>query len=314
MPADTAKHNAGLQLATPGRRYVELAQAAKEAGMSGIVRSICDASFSSALGAITGRIAEVLRGACLPRALNPDATGRVNCNVVEILPEGVTCAEQAPLGRDATPLRIDTINGVDRQVCTVNQLVPTQADRDNHRGPDGTGWYYDDYTADTLDKCPGDSDDDKQRISFSDGAGPYPGSDIRPECLQPVQGGGLTGPDIFKACDPAAPVETSVCSWTGAEATEQAGEFIVRYNLDRDAFIDAQSGALTAQAHFCEAGSRTCQITCDSAAQCPGGFVCYDPETDGSQCQDPSHPCFCLNPTCSSESSSGGATSPDAGM
>jgi len=37
----------------------------------------------------------------------------------------------------------------------------------------------------------------------------------------------------------------------------------------------------------------TCQPRCASAADCPGGFTCYD--ADGSEGPAPS---LCINPTC----------------
>ncbi len=41
----------------------------------------------------------------------------------------------------------------------------------------------------------------------------------------------------------------------------------------------------------CDTETNTCQLTCESNVQCPGGFACFDENEDGSS--------YCVNPTCS---------------
>jgi hypothetical protein len=40
----------------------------------------------------------------------------------------------------------------------------------------------------------------------------------------------------------------------------------------------------------CDPASNTCQLTCESNVQCPGGFACFDESGDGTS--------YCVNPTC----------------
>ena len=41
----------------------------------------------------------------------------------------------------------------------------------------------------------------------------------------------------------------------------------------------------------CDPSSNTCQLSCESDVECPGGFTCYDASEDGNS--------YCVNPTCS---------------
>ena len=40
----------------------------------------------------------------------------------------------------------------------------------------------------------------------------------------------------------------------------------------------------------CDPASNTCQLTCETDVQCPGGFACFDASGDGNS--------YCVNPTC----------------
>jgi hypothetical protein len=40
----------------------------------------------------------------------------------------------------------------------------------------------------------------------------------------------------------------------------------------------------------CDGETNTCQLTCDSNVQCPGGFACFDASGDGNS--------YCVNQTC----------------
>ncbi len=231
----------GTGLAFPPVRMVRVGQELEARGANTTIQSICQDNFTGALNAIIKKIADVLGGACLPRALNPDATGRVNCDVVEVLKEGSTCAEFEAQGR----VFARTQDG--QEVCRINQLVPAGSI------PSGQGWYYDNFTADTLTRC----SDTPQRISFSPGAEPRAGSTIRLECLQPV---GMGGGDEVEAGSPCA----------------------------GDGDCNAMPGGNPLR---CEATSNTCQFSCITDADCPGGFRCVDPLGGDNV--------YCVNPTCS---------------
>ncbi|MCB9614877.1 MAG: hypothetical protein H6722_20775 [Sandaracinus sp.] len=49
---------------------------------------------------------------------------------------------------------------------------------------------------------------------------------------------------------------------------------------------------VTGRALGCDPGTNTCQPTCETNADCAGGFVCYAPEGATTP--------FCVNPTCDS--------------
>ncbi len=287
--------NENLQWAAPGRRFVQLADAITDVGMNAVIRSICTDDFGPAMQTILERIGDVLRGACLPRPLNPDATGQVNCDVVEILPVGVTCAQRAQVGgRDPTPIRTETAaSGGVREVCRVTQRVPV-----GDVVPTEPGWFYDDFSTTVMNDCPPDQ---QQRIGF---IGPDPIGDVRLECLQPVQGGGLDSADISTPC-----VGNAQCELT---TVEQMDEFVFRYNLDRTRFIDGDGTLTGTQPMACEGATRTCQIGCGDASDCPGGFVCLDP-TDNSSDDCGSTACFCANPTCVVGGAGGGGTGGGSG-
>ncbi len=163
----------GRGLAFPPRRIVRVAQQIEAAGGNSIVQSICQANFSPALNAIIEKIANALKGACLPRDLVPNEHGKVGCDVVEVLAPDKHCSEVP--GRELIRNEPDG-----REVCRVTQLA---GDRTSGAPPSGDGWYYDDFTADTIDRCGADG----QRISYTDRAEPITGTLVRLECLQPVQ-------------------------------------------------------------------------------------------------------------------------------
>lgn len=252
--------------AVPPRRFVQVAEGLEAAGAGVVVQSICQNSFAGALGVIVGKIGDALAAACLPRALNPDATGKVNCDVVETLPEGQTCAGNVSRGRypyacqdlsdgdndgvpDCVGVEATTtdVNGATREICRITQVVA-----DGTCAVSGVGWYYDTCSADLLATCGMDS----QRIAFSsDATKPAQGSIIRLECLQPVQG---TAGEVSIATPCGA--DPAIC----------------------DTMIEGFSQMLT-----CDAESNTCQAPCTEDAHCIGGFVC---DVLGSG--------YCVNPTC----------------
>lgn len=236
--------------AAPARRIVETAQ---RFGANGIVQSICQDDFGPALEAIINKIASFLDRVCLPRALNPDENGQVQCDVIQQLPSfelphdgPVHCADV--VGVDPTPLRIT--NG--REECRM-----TQVDVVDDVVQTGEGWYYDNFSDAVRQHCRLTTT--PQRIAFTPAAIPVNGAQVHLECLQRVQSTGSASGniDIGTFCDPTASAD--MC----------AGSVV---------------GGL-----FCEASTRTCQIACTNDASCPSSFLCLqsDSATPQSYCVNP---------------------------
>ena len=236
----------GRGVAFPPRRIVEVA---KGFGENGIIQSICQNSLSGALDAIIAKIANALGNVCLPRKLNPDETGAVGCDVVEVIPppgtfEGqpTSCADLGGIDPDGTQ-RTDPDGSI---VCPVKQLttaggVPAPGD----------GWYYDDFSPETVTSCGATG----QRIAFTPGAIPPNGVTVNLECLQRIQGsGGGAGTDVQVGsfCDPASDICPGAAGMTLA----------------------------------CEPISRTCQVACMTTADCPSSLVC-DVASGSGFCRNP---------------------------
>ncbi|MEM8608567.1 MAG: hypothetical protein AAGF92_15800 [Myxococcota bacterium] len=240
-------------VAVPGRRVVEVARGLAEGttGVGTVVESICAADYAPALNAIVERIASALRQLCLPRPLTRDAENLVGCEVREVQPEGVTCAE-AGRGRETDPVG----NEDGREVCRIEQL-PASAELGV---PSGEGWFYDDFTSETLSAC--SFNDEQQRVSFVSGSEPVSGARIRFECLQAAPPSEI---DIGWPCS-----NDNDCERSPESLQEQ---------------YDRPDLTLS-----CDAGTNTCQLDCESDATCPGGFSCFDADDDGTS--------YCVNPTC----------------
>jgi len=243
----------GRGLAFPPRRMVTVAQ---QFAPNAVVQSICQDDFGPALDAIIKKIADVLGKVCLPRALNPDATGRVGCEVVEVLPstgDFTRCDQVA--GRTFTRMSDPGLGEPEgHEVCTVDQ-VP---------GGAGAGWYYDNGT-EAIMRCPATT---PQRIAFTAGAEPPAGTDVRLECLQPVQ--------TLPGSAAGAVTLGTVCRGMPAGFCE---------------------GSAAVRGLFCDDTSSTCQLGCSSDADCVGaglsGFVC-----DVGLVTMVSSSAVCVNPTC----------------
>ncbi|MBW2462719.1 MAG: hypothetical protein JRH11_13800 [Deltaproteobacteria bacterium] len=234
---------AGRGLAFPPRRMVQVAKELSAAGAGGIVQSICQADFTPALDAIIAKIADVLGGACLPRELNPNEDGTVNCQVLETLPitgEVTRCDQIA--GR--TFLTTDADTG--GQVCEVLQLAALGG-----ASPTDPGWFYDNFTSEVLMRC-GEAADDGQRISYTSGNEPRTGTLVRLECLQPVQPTGAAGVrDIYSPCTSAT---DTVCPATDSTCARDL---------------------------ICDPESQEWQVECTTDASCPAGFRCVTGRADG---------------------------------
>ncbi|MCB9599842.1 MAG: hypothetical protein H6720_05740 [Sandaracinus sp.] len=247
-------------IAFPPRRIVSMLQGLEAGGANAILQTICQDSFTGALEAVVRKIADVLGGTCLPRALVRGAGDIVNCDVVEQLAPGRSCAEFP--GRTLRETVTDTVTGMAVEVCQVEQLPVA-----GEAVPAGDGWYYDDFSADVAERCSARP----QRIAFTQP--PATGTTVRLECLQTI---GNMGGGVGSEC--------------GAEG--------------------CPSGL------SCDGLTNTCQPTCETNADCAGGFVCWDfrsPSeactTDGDcmgvnrMCDPATFSCknrvnFCVNPTC----------------
>ena len=275
-PACTATDGSGS--AAPGRRIVETMKglADNNTGVGTVVESICAADYAPALDAIIDRIASALRQLCLPRPLNRDSNNLVGCEVREVQPEGQTCADAEARGREAVPVGMED----DREVCRVTQLPsdPTAG------VPSGLGWFYDDFTPETVNAC--SFNDEQQRVSFTEGAAPVTGARIRFECLQaaPPATEDVGWPCTQESmCDPnpdnCLPGEAVTKGDCEADPTNCCETRILEERYDRDNLE-----------LVCDTESNTCQLTCESDVECPGGFACYDASGDGNS--------YCVNPTC----------------
>ncbi|MFW5921522.1 MAG: hypothetical protein ACOCUS_06755, partial [Polyangiales bacterium] len=277
----------GRGLAFPPRRIVNVAQQLEMENANGIVQSICQDDFTPALQVIIDKIAEVLSGTCLPRDLNPNMEGLVECDVIEVLPtEGdfTECSQLRDQGRfpaNCAPDERPDCAGVERrvdedtggEVCVVQQL-PTGGSV-----PDGAGWYYDDFSDEVSESC----GEGGQRIAFTSGNEPETGVTLRLECLQNITGGG-TG-----ACGPGG--DQPACELGSPCASrEDCGMFLPSGER-------APGGT---QGMTCVDANSTCQAPCETDADCLeqnlGGYVCpSDAEMDELGLDDR----VCVNPTCS---------------
>lgn len=155
-PACTAPPEPGTtrpQVATPGRRLVELAGLLP----GSYVHSICADDFSPAISNLAALIGARIGQVCVARELEPRDDGSVDCVVREILPLGATC--ESFVAR--------TLHEVDREgraICEVAQAP----------GGAGAGWYYDVTNA----ECP--------TLAFTPGAEPALGATLELQCLLEV--------------------------------------------------------------------------------------------------------------------------------
>jgi hypothetical protein len=249
--ACVAESNAGR--ADPARRMVEVAKAF---GQNGVITSICEEDYGPALSAVISKIASKLSGACLPRELKVNAQGLVECTVVEIK------ASDDPKPCEATPGRTRSlddryIEGQRHKVCEVAQL-PVHG----RAVPAGLGWYYDNFSPDATQRC----QRDKQRIAFANGSPLSTNATARVECVQTVL-------DVTPNSQGAEAVNTP-CVDDGSDG------------LKGDA--KCASLSLPNQPLICVSG--TCQLACQSPAQCSPGFVCGPDALGRGYCTDPTCP------------------------
>ena len=284
MPMNTTIENR----AYPPRRLLEVTRGLVEAGVGGVVASICQAvdpdngdytaDFGPAVRSIAARIAASLPTSCLPRPLIRGGSGAVTCQILEVLPEGVTCAEQASRGRQAEPVRMDGT----REVCLVEQVIPTAAQIAADQEPTDLGWFYDDYLPSLAEDCQRFAEGNRQQVRFTTGAESVPGAKFRLECLSPVVPTGARA-DIGSPCPGFTQAD---CDLTGADliSLQMTGADLISLQSQYDR---------TNAALVCDDFTNTCQLGCATDADCPGGYVCYD-AAEGN----PGMNSFCISPTC----------------
>lgn len=256
--------------AYPPRRIVDVARGLDQAGAHGVVASICQsrdpdqgdfrADFTPAVDSILLAIENALPVGCTEDLLARRAGGEVNCEVLERLPAGVSCASQAGRGRDAVPVRVEGSGPSAREVCRVRQLVPTSADLGQQRSPSGAGWFYDDYTSTLPARCP----PDHQAIVFTPGAEVTVDAQMTMECLSEPPAG-VSRADVGTGCV----VNPRACELGGADLQSLRAQ----YRRPDATLVCAPSG--------------NCHLACTSEADCPGLMRC---ETIAGQslCVDPS--------------------------
>ncbi len=253
--------------AWPTRRIVEVAQGF---GENGVVQSICEESFATALDPIIQAISKQLGGVCLPRKLRRNANGLVECDVVWGMPGGRGC--DLPFLSPPPADQPQTGGGKNR--CVVEQVPvidPAASDPSMALEPGRQGWYYDDFSAERLRDCKGDPEN-LQRIAFTLFTGvhgeatadPPEGATVELRCLNEI--------------------------W-GPPLGEDSPEGMVGYECD----LDGECGGSPMR---CHPQARTCVIGCASDAECPNAWIC-DTELDTVFAQQAGF-ALCFNPICDS--------------
>ena len=271
--------------ADPARRIVETAWGLSQRGAAVSLASICDEDFGPAIDGVVARIADALNGACLPRDLNRDADGRVDCEVFEVLPAAGTTSGVTECARLGGRTLFETIevDGVMRERCRVTQL-----DRATGLAGSAPGWFYDDASAERAASC-GESG---QRIAFTEIARPALGSIVQLECIQTIGAAQTSGETT---CDE----DTGRCS---------LGMFCSPESDRCDTGTSLPSGGVTLA---CDQVERLCAAPCATDADCRTaglpGYAC-DRRTNGEAAGvtaselEPSVAAsvrgMCVNPTC----------------
>jgi hypothetical protein len=157
--------------AYPPVRLVETARGLAARGAHVTLSSICEPSFAPALEALAAELAAVQPIGCLPRPLARGSDGLLDCEMLELAPEGSPGCE-ARRGR----LHLDTVLDVGgaRELCRVMQVAP---------GSTEPGWYYDD-SLEAAERCGATP----QRVAFVDGAEPLANGETRLVCADVVMG------------------------------------------------------------------------------------------------------------------------------
>jgi hypothetical protein len=273
-----------LANAYPPRRIV---QVAKGFGANGVIQSICQDNFAPAMDAIIKTIAEQLPDVCLPRPLVRSSDGMVECNVIWELPRepmGTTptrCDERSYLSPPDSNRSAKGKSG--GAACKVTQLpVIGMAE------PTGTdGWFYDDFSEDTLAQCT--LYPDKQRITFTPGATPPSGVLVKLECLNETQSLPNTRTDLQQNIEqPAVGDGCDMVMLRGREVSNDDACVVL--------LAEPVNGSNEDRSLFCHLESRVCVQRCSTSAECPAAWVC---DTNADSIARAGH-AYCVNPTCGS--------------
>lgn len=286
-PSCTGMGSGANAESVPPRRIVRVAQGIENNGGNSVVTSICRQDFSRALQNIINKISEQLQTPCLPRELTRTSDGTVDCRVVEILPaegENSQCS-QIP-GRTGIPGRMQE----NREVCRVEQIAIEDPNNPTQPPADPPGWYYDDFSSGVIDSC----GQDGQRIAFTTGDEPRSGTTVELECFQTVDS------SASQQCTVNSP-----CSCGGGSCTSD------RFDGNLFQCDNRQAMGVTA--------SRTCQIACNTNADCLeqnlGGYVCDTRDASQTPLGPPpgNFEGWCVAPTCQSTAPGEGSGSGGGG-
>jgi hypothetical protein len=144
--------------AYPPRRIVEVA---KGLGENAIVQSICQDDFGPAMDGIIDLTSTRTRIECLPRALERDSKGKIDCELIwELAPGSADGCGIAPYLSDVSKSRSQT-GTRGGQNCKVTQLPVVSSGA----VPQGEGFYYDDFSAARELEC---RDGATTRIAYTD--------------------------------------------------------------------------------------------------------------------------------------------------
>ena len=268
--------------AEPARRIVEVARGF---GANGVVQSICQDSFLPAIDAIIDVIANQLSQVCLPRRLVRQSDGFVGCRVVWELPTNLatasvdapqSCADRGFLEPPQTGLLRNPDNGAIR--CEVTQLA-ISGNQEPAAGLEG--WFYDDFTATTQEKCTGAN---KQRVAFTANAVPPNGVVVQLECLnetQNVQANSDVNYQAYKNKNEEVPAIGSPCDQDDARCA-----------------VILNDGNMSTEM-FCHRDQNVCVLGCTSDVQCPPAWVCDQRSEQAMKAGGDLGPrAYCVNPTC----------------
>ncbi|HEX5660745.1 MAG TPA: hypothetical protein VFX59_26310 [Polyangiales bacterium] len=259
--------------AYPPSRMLRVAQGFPD---SSVISSICADDYSPALNTLIEKIASKLKGNCLPRQLTPGDNGLVNCEVFELLPDGVDDCDSAQ-GLTGKPIErnlLESGKNVKRLACKMDQLAVTGGEN----VADGAGWYYDNFSMAVKMDCTNAGEQQRIAFKFANGTDLPPGAGATFECFQPVAriDADAKGFDAVNTrCATAGEATDSICS-------EKQGPD--NYKL------------------FCQPDSLTCQISCENNPDCPPGWVCSAPLAAGADDVK-----YCQLPTCPQDGAGGGA-------
>jgi hypothetical protein len=284
--------------AAPARRIVEVA---KGLGAQATVQSICAESFEPAMDAIIDLVGDKLQGVCLARPLSRNREGKVDCEVIwELPPPGV--ATSAPhdcsqLPYLATPAAENgRVSKDGRKLCVMHQVPAV-----NHVvAANQPGWYYDDFTPDTLHACTHFAT--PQRVSFAANVRPPAGVTVSLQCLDQAQRYVSNRGDVVPSVphpEIGDPCETP----RNGAATPDQNCWV--HLADPHG---GPSGDGIDRRMFCHPERNVCVQSCTSSHDCPAAWTCDNRQEtllstastmrDANDMSRPSGSAICVNPTC----------------